>query len=74
MDAHDGDDGVAAPEDSGPGFYRLGENQSNASIFEDVEMAHDEVRVICSALQSSGYRGEELLLTHALAAFFRPRG
>lgn len=26
------------------GFYRLDANQSNASIFEDVEMAHDEVR------------------------------
>jgi hypothetical protein len=24
-------------------FYRLGANQSNASIFEDVEMAHDQV-------------------------------
>ncbi|KAL2197575.1 hypothetical protein P885DRAFT_35516 [Corynascus similis CBS 632.67] len=29
--------------DGGPGFYRLGANQSSASIFEDVEMAHDEL-------------------------------
>jgi hypothetical protein len=26
------------------GFYRLDANHSSASIFEDVEMAHDEVR------------------------------
>lgn len=40
------------PTDTGeeaPGFYRLGRNQSSASIFEDVEMAHDEVRSICAA-------------------------
>jgi cation-transporting ATPase 13A3/4/5 len=34
---------VPEARSSGPGFYRLGTNQSNASIFEDVEMAHDEV-------------------------------
>jgi hypothetical protein len=28
---------------SGSGFYRLNANSSSASIFEDVEMAHDEV-------------------------------
>jgi len=28
-----------------PGLYRLGSNASNASIFEEVEMAHDEVRL-----------------------------
>lgn len=26
-----------------PGLYRLNSNQSSTSIFEDVEMAHDEV-------------------------------
>jgi hypothetical protein len=26
------------------GFYQLRRNQSSASIFEDVEMAHNEVR------------------------------
>jgi len=50
MEEHDGavrDAGSQhqLPEaDGGPGFYRLGANQSSASIFEDVEMAHDEVR------------------------------
>ena len=38
----------AAPADwpparSGRGFYRLESNHSSASIFEDVEMAQDEV-------------------------------
>ena len=28
----------------GPGLYRLNSNQSSTSIFEDVEMAQDEVR------------------------------
>ncbi|KAI0977328.1 hypothetical protein F4678DRAFT_468531 [Xylaria arbuscula] len=39
------DDEVDAPERR-PGvapLYRLGSNQSNASVFEDVEMAHDEL-------------------------------
>ena len=27
-------------------LYRLGSNQSRASVFEDVEMAHDEVRYL----------------------------
>lgn len=26
------------------GLYRLNSNQSSSSVFEDVEMAHDEVR------------------------------
>jgi hypothetical protein len=26
------------------GLYRLDSNQSSSSVFEDVEMAHDEVR------------------------------
>jgi cation-transporting ATPase 13A3/4/5 len=50
MEAHDDEsvrgDPNPPPEvgsSSGTGFYRLGANQSNASIFEDVEMAHDEV-------------------------------
>lgn len=30
--------------DRRPGFYALQSNQSSTSIFEDVEMAHDEVR------------------------------
>jgi hypothetical protein len=30
------------------GFYRLEANHSSASVFEDVEMAHDEVR--CRAM------------------------
>ena len=29
----------------GGGLYRLDSNQSSTSIFEDVEMAHDEVRI-----------------------------
>lgn len=28
----------------GPSLYRLDSNQSSSSVFEDVEMAHDEVR------------------------------
>ncbi|AEO56383.1 hypothetical protein MYCTH_2301237 [Thermothelomyces thermophilus ATCC 42464] len=48
MEAHDGparDAGQRLPTetDSGSGFYRLGTNQSSASIFEDVEMAQDEL-------------------------------
>jgi len=27
------------------GLYRLHSNQSRTSVFEDVEMAHDEVRI-----------------------------
>lgn len=27
----------------GPSLYRLNSNQSSTSVFEDVEMAHDEV-------------------------------
>ena len=59
MDAHD-DEADSVREDAGPGFYRLGVNQSSASIFEDVEMAHDEVSGImfccaacaaCTAIQ-----------------------
>lgn len=52
MDARDGsarervDRG--APEEgengNGVGFYQHGENESTASIFEGVEMAHEEVR------------------------------
>jgi len=30
-------------QNNGSGFYRLDANHSSASIFEDVEMAHDEV-------------------------------
>ena len=33
---------------SGRGFYRLDSNHSSASIFEDVEMAYDEVRILFS--------------------------
>jgi hypothetical protein len=46
MNAHDDDAGGGSGREdpgSGPGFYSLGANQSSASIFEDVEMAHDEV-------------------------------
>ncbi|KAK3951244.1 hypothetical protein QBC32DRAFT_239772 [Pseudoneurospora amorphoporcata] len=32
-----------ASHDHRPGLYTLGSNQSSASIFEDVEMAHDEL-------------------------------
>ncbi len=41
----DGDADEMVHEDRQPnhGLYRLNSNQSNASIFEDVEMAHDEV-------------------------------
>lgn len=34
-------------------LYRLDSNQSHASIFEDVEMAHEEVTLLNSWLQSS---------------------
>ncbi|KAI0540963.1 hypothetical protein GGR58DRAFT_458516 [Xylaria digitata] len=39
------DDEVVAPggRPNGAGLYRLGSNHSNASVFEDVEMAHDEL-------------------------------
>ncbi len=56
MDARD-DEAGSVREDADPGFYRLGANQSSASIFEDVEMAHDEVSGImfccaaCTAMQ-----------------------
>ncbi|KAL2163138.1 hypothetical protein VTH06DRAFT_6974 [Thermothelomyces fergusii] len=48
MEAHVGSARDASqrqpPEtDSGSGLYRLGANQSSASIFEDVEMAQDEL-------------------------------
>jgi cation-transporting ATPase 13A3/4/5 len=47
MDDHDdavhGDRDQTPETGHGRGFYRLGTNQSNASVFEDVEMAHDEV-------------------------------
>lgn len=39
------DDGEVAAPGGRPDvatLYRLGSNQSNASVFEDVEMAHDE--------------------------------
>lgn len=31
-------------EGQAPGLYHLKSNESSSSIFEDVEMAHDEVR------------------------------
>jgi hypothetical protein len=34
---------------NGHGFYGLGRNQSTASVFEDVEMAQDEVSRCCCA-------------------------
>ncbi|KAK4156495.1 hypothetical protein C8A00DRAFT_12607 [Chaetomidium leptoderma] len=49
MDAHDDgsvreDDAIQPPGARNvAGFYRLGTNQSSASIFEDVEMAQDEL-------------------------------
>lgn len=61
MDQHDDSESEVAPlhrgpplhrgseGDNAPGFYGLGVNQSTASIFEDVEMAHDEVRPDCNA-------------------------
>ncbi len=55
MESRDDDGGGPVREDpnSGPGFYSLGANQSSASIFEDVEMAHDEVsRVMWCTLRS----------------------
>lgn len=33
----------AAPRNGGRGLYRLDSNQSRSSVFEDVEMAQDEV-------------------------------
>ncbi|KAI0379960.1 hypothetical protein F5Y04DRAFT_282429 [Hypomontagnella monticulosa] len=40
----EGGDDDAQPRRSGPvAMYRLSSNQSNSSIFEDVEMAHDEL-------------------------------
>ena len=35
--------GRASEDRPGVGLYRLDSNQSHTSIFEDVEMAHDEV-------------------------------
>ena len=55
MDQHDDAENEVTPlyraseADSAPRFYRLETNRSTASIFEDVEMAHDEVRADCSA-------------------------
>ncbi|KAK4241245.1 hypothetical protein C8A03DRAFT_12498 [Achaetomium macrosporum] len=47
MDGHDdavrGDLDRTPDADHDPGFYRLGTNRSSASIFEDVEMAQDEL-------------------------------
>lgn len=37
------DDRPQTRNSSGRGFYRHNSNHSSASIFEDVEMAHDEV-------------------------------
>lgn len=34
---------VASQSEGRRGLYRLGSNQSRSSVFEDVEMAHDEV-------------------------------
>ncbi|KAK4127694.1 hypothetical protein N657DRAFT_641704 [Parathielavia appendiculata] len=43
-DANGGDPSpMPETRNRGTGFYQLGTNQSSASIFEDVEMAHDEV-------------------------------
>ncbi|KAI0459760.1 hypothetical protein F5B21DRAFT_511042 [Xylaria acuta] len=42
MDVDDNEDVVPRGPDVAP-LYRLGSNQSNASVFEDVEMAHDEL-------------------------------
>lgn len=44
-----------SPPDAGhgSGFYSLNANQSSASIFEDVEMAHDQVSCSCALYLSS---------------------
>lgn len=39
---HDPQDGLGSTPQT-PRLYRLSSNQSSTSIFEDVEMAHDEV-------------------------------
>ncbi len=36
-------DAAPAPGQAQPVLYRLNSNQSTSSIFEDVEMAHEEV-------------------------------
>jgi len=45
LGGHDASAGSPAPQPAlePGGLYRLGANESSTSIFEDVEMAHDEV-------------------------------
>ncbi|KAH8167765.1 hypothetical protein CIB48_g488 [Xylaria polymorpha] len=43
MDADDNEDVAPSRRPDVATLYRLGSNQSNASVFEDVEMAHDEL-------------------------------
>lgn len=46
--------GDGASVASGPAaLYRLNSNQSSSSVFEDVEMAHDEVPIFCSSRHPS---------------------
>jgi len=44
MEGEETDTGAMGESQRRNGFYRLEANYSSASIFEDVEMAHDEVR------------------------------
>jgi len=48
--------GEAPPEHgvTGRGLYRLDSNQSSTSVFEDVEMAHDEVRYLGAGRPTPG--------------------
>lgn len=57
------DDRPQTRNGSGRGFYRHNSNHSSASIFEDVEMAHDEVGCLWMGWNgdrvyaASGFRG-----------------
>jgi hypothetical protein len=48
------DHGGSSYNRGGRGLYRLGSNQSSSSIFEDVEMAHDEVLEILEFCPTEG--------------------
>jgi hypothetical protein len=66
------------PEDGNGQFYRLGTNQSSASIFEDVEMAHDEVSRSCTCGLDEVLAAYSLQVintnAHPLAVVCRPHG
>ena len=44
----EGDDDHIGHRGNAPALYRIGSNMSRSSIFEDVEMAHEEVLLALS--------------------------